>query len=388
MSLNENGEEFENEEVSPEEGGSPSVEESIAAAAAELESDEEPKEQPSDDGGEGAQAGESEPEKPGRKRGPDGRFAKKEESEASSGEVGEASEPTPDPTPEPEKGPSLEPPAQWEVAQKEAFFKLPAAAQQESLKFWKNMEGHWTRRLQGVSQQAKHVEGVTTVLEQYAPAWRGHGVTDTQAITELCQTHKNLMSDPAGEVLNIMAKNGLTLDHLEQRAQNPGTPNAAPQAQNSLTAEDVRRILLEDRQAQLQQTATQAAISEVRSLQNERSSEGKYVYPELHDDSYLKRVQPLVEGFRKTQPGLSYGDAFRKVVDFTRIQEGKAPSSPTPISPRLSPQQELQKAKAASGSVRGRSGSLPPKMKARSGLSIEESIAQAEAELRAANSSY
>lgn len=266
----------------------------------------------------------------------------------------------------------LDPPARFPVEAKEQFHKLPKVVQQQALEFWNGLEGNMTKKLQEASRYAQKYQHIDQLMGHYIDDIHSSGFTDSQFLAEMFATWRNLKNNPVSTVQKIIQNLGITPEQLSGQQQ-------APQVQqhiqsNALTAEQVERILEQREQRNLQQASLNAAVNEVAALRNERDpQQGTYLYPELWDDSFLQRVQPLVKYHRETHPGISIAEATKRAV-LTHRSQMAAAGSPSPMNTRLTPQDEIQRVKAASVSVRPRgNGTIPTLSQAKKGESVRES---------------
>lgn len=274
----------------------------------------------------------------------------------------------------------LTPPARWSVEKKEWFLKQPREVQEEVSKGWGEIEAHSTKLWQDLNREKSQYEDVNRVVNHYLPQWNIRGMTPAQAISELCAVQDIFAKQgPIAGCLTVMQKNGVSPEALLQHLQGGGQQPIMQQnpyipAQQSLTEEKVLQ-LLDSRTAQLQQQqVVSQAEAEFRAVQNEVTPDGRYAYPELHDVNYIERAKPFVSDLRKTQPGIPWGEAFKRAVNTLRVLDGKSIGSPSAAtSPKL-PNSDIQRIKSASVSVRGRGNpSVANNGLARKGESIEES---------------
>lgn len=275
-----------------------------------------------------------------------------------------------------------EAPNRWPVAKKEWFNKQPREAQQEILDGWGEIESHATKVFQDAAREKNEALGVNKILRHYRTQWNLKGITDEQAIAELCATQDNIINKPVETIDLIMRKRGITLEHLAALRKGGSVPatSSMPPEFSQLT-ETVKRLENELRsrdQAQLN-TQQQSAVAEVESVLRETDSEGRYVYPELWDPAYRKRAEPFIDDARKTH-GLSWAEATKRAVFSLRQIDGRP--SPSSQQQKFSRDNEIAKVKAASVSVKGRGSAIVPTMAAaKPGESVKDSIRASIAEL-------
>lgn len=298
---------------------------------------------------------------------------------------------TPPNEPEPEE--TYTPPQRWDIKDKEEFHKLPKIAQKQVVDYWGGIERHTQHLWQDLNRQKGRYTEANDVLDQYLPRWNINNITPAQAIRELCAAQDLINSNPIHGIALLMQKTGVTPEHLEEFRQGRGgapAPQYSPQPQQNgspnesrLTREDIRREIEESLKSQQSQSAMRGDVDALEGLRNEVAS-GQYQYPELWDGSnqagnywnasYIERVKPLVEGLRKTQPQIAIVEATKRAIATLRHFDGQSSGSPSPTAQRLSPQQEIQRAKAASVSVKGRGAAQPVLAEAEAGEKIEDSV--------------
>ena len=273
--------------------------------------------------------------------------------------------------------PAIEPPARFPVEKKEWFNKQPREVQEEVTKGWNEIEAHTTKLWQELNRKSSRYSQLEQVVNHYMPGWNLKGITDVQAIAELCAAQDVLIKDPEAGAELLLKKIGITPEQLIARRS--GTNGHSQQyqqqpQQNLLTAEQVEEIIERKNQQSQQHYAINSAANEIEMVRRETEADGRYRYPELWDAQYLQRVKPLVEVTRKTQPNVSWAEATKRAVQTLRIHEGKV-GSPSSYDPRLSQDQEIAKAKAASVSIRGRGNpSIPSITQGKPGESVEDSV--------------
>jgi len=275
----------------------------------------------------------------------------------------------------------IQPPARFPVDKKEWFLKQPREAQEEISKMIADQEAQSTKVWQDANREKARYEDVNKVINHYLPQWNLNGLTEGQVIRELCGVQDIFAKQgPIAGCLTILQKNGVTPEQLYQASQNG---NAQPQAQPSqspqnggLTEEKLVQLLNQrEAQTQQRQVVTQAE-QEFRAAQNEMTPDGRYAYPELHDDNYIERAKPFVSDLRKTQPNIPWGEAFKRVVQQLRVFDGKYTGSPSAASSPKLPTNDIQRVKNASVSVRGRGNpAIPNSAIAKRGESLDDSIA-------------
>jgi hypothetical protein len=337
-------------------------------------------------GREGADEADDEPlarESSGRARDARGRFAPTQAGttpDAGEAKDGEHPGAVPGVQPEAQTG-RLDAPARWSVPEKEAFNALPEVAKHQVLDFWSHMDQKFTKGSQDLARHRQRYGQIEEVVNHYLPQWNLKGMTDVQAISELCAAQDFLLRSPL-EAMNLLCeRTGVTPEALYQYRQSGGGQAAAPRQpqadpQISQLTQRVNEVYdyVQRGHQSAEQQAIAAGVEEVNAVRNLQSN-GRYVYPELWNETYLvERVQPLVSALRKTQPGLPIGESVKRAVQTLRLLDGNPQASPSPNGSGLS-REEIANVKRASVSVRGRgNGAYPTVAKATEGEKLTDSL--------------
>lgn len=113
------------------------------------------------------------------------------------------------------------------------------------------------------------------------------------------------------------------------------------------------------KQQEQEQAEVGSAAYQVQAVKDEMSADGRYLWPELHDNATIERVKPLVSDLMETQQ-ISWADATKRAIQTLRYLNGNT-SSPSQNGSRLpSNTEQINKLKAASVSVSGRGNASKP----------------------------
>lgn len=272
----------------------------------------------------------------------------------------------------------------WDLKIKEEFNGLPSAAiKQRTLDFYNGMKANATKALQELSREKTRHSEVNEIVDYYLPRWGMEGRSAGQVARELFAAQEVILRDPEFAIATLIKKNNANYDKINAYLEGhspAATPaanvfQAAPQNQG-LTREEIIATYRELREQEQQQGTISVAQAEVRALKHQTSADGRtYLYPELHSEDDIERLKPLVDNIRKTQPGISWSDATIRAIQADRYALGRIQSSPSPGITRLPKQQEIQRARQASVSIRGRGNPATPSLSvAEPGESIEDSL--------------
>lgn len=277
----------------------------------------------------------------------------------------------------------IEPPARWPVAKKEWFNKQPKEAQEEISKGWNEIESHATKVFQEAAREKQSAANVNKILSHYRSEWGLKGITDEQAIAELCATQDNINKNPVETIALIMKKRGVSpqalANYLSGNGETRQMSNLPPEFNELTKTVKELKDSLSSREQAFHEQQLQQAVAEVEGVMRETNAQGQYLYPELWEETYRERAKPLVEDLRKTH-GLSWSEATRKAINVIRQIDGRP--SPSSNGSRLSTRDELQKVKAASVSIKSRgSATIPTRTPAKAGESVRETLERTYAEL-------
>lgn len=290
------------------------------------------------------------------------------------------------------------PPQRMPVEQKERFLKYPKDMQKQILSDYQEWEGGYTKAIQDARrEQSQHAE-VNGVINHYASRWGAGGIAPVAAIREIAGLYDLIVTRGPEGIAALMHKTGTTPEmlnaHLQgktvtppgQNGYNPGQQNYNSQGQQQnkqLTRAEIAQIYREEVQAQQSQARVSTEFGALEKIRNEVAGD-RYAFPELWDRNnaagnyfnaeYARRMQPLVDSAEKTHPGLSYEERCRKAIQTLRHFDGTQTGSPSLSGQRLTPQQEIQKVRQASVSVRGRGNASVSTERPQKGESIEDSL--------------
>lgn len=284
----------------------------------------------------------------------------------------------------------LLPPERLSLELKEKFHQLPQEFKEVVSKSVNELEGYTTKVLQDAQRERAEINSIREVTKHYAPEWHQRGLTEAQAIAEYAATDRALLNPETRlpTVAKLLKNLGITPEMVYQFQQGGGAPqqNLQQNFQKPLTEAEVVRIWQQEQEKAQQQYATQArqqaeqsAAQEVLLVKNEVGANGRYLYPELHDDNYIQRVKPFVAAIRESQPHLSFGEATKQGIFRLRVAEGRA-GTPSSSQPKLS-QQEQERINRASVSVRSRGNPSMPTTAIPENESVRDSIMAARAGL-------
>ena len=291
-----------------------------------------------------------------------------EEAAANGDKVVQSATPVPSAAqPEAQTPVDIEPPASFTAAEKEAFMKVPNNIKPAIKRRIAEMETKFhaaNRHVKAIQQEAS---SVINAVRPFIPIWAKSGHTVESAVSKLCALYHEIENDPETAIKNIAEMKGVNLRNFIAQKQASRVKDEVdfsehPQFKdltNKLNAVMSRNEQLEHLVVHRPQAAQQAqyeaqARQEIEAVQNELDQNGHYLYPELHDPESRDRLKPLVSAYRKTFPQDSFSDLTKRAIHTLR---GNFSNGQTRL-PVSNTNENLQRARAASVSVRGR-GAAP-----------------------------
>lgn len=248
-----------------------------------------------------------------------------------------------------------EPPNGWPVEDKEWFLGQPPEVQKNASKWFKDAQGKTTKIWQDLNRELHTAKEINEVVNEFTPKIKlPPGMTKGQAVRQLFEYQQKINEDSVGAIAEMIRHRRVDLNDIAAVLNGEVAPKIQPQThqQAPLTEDAILRII-EQRDAQLNQSrAINSATEEVRQL-GQVVQNGKYLWPEMHDPANIQRIQPLISYFRETTPGLSWSELYKQAILQDRANRGVG--SPSPQSQRLTPE-NIQTVRQASSSLRSRGG--------------------------------
>lgn len=256
------------------------------------------------------------------------------------------------------------PPNRLSVKEKEVFNRLPAELKPAFARMVREHEAKFTKTQQEAARIVEENRGIWEAVRPYATHFAERNLTTSQAIAGLLAAHEKLTNPQTAlqKWIEIGADIGISEEQLRPFLQGNSAASVAPQRNPDV--ENLRQQIqtLESRLKQQDEQTFAASIAPIvaegQAVANEMDSQGKYLYPELHDPEVVQsRVKPLVSALTEALPNLSYGDALKRAIhimrgdsngNFPRLNQTRLPA----------PNQTNTRAQQASVSVRGRAS--PP----------------------------
>lgn len=249
-----------------------------------------------------------------------------------------------------------DPPVGFPVEDKEWFLQQPPQVQKNVHSWFKNAQGKTTKIWQDLNRELGTAKEINEVANEYVPKMNiPKGMSKGDVVRQLFEYQRKINEDSVGAIAEMIRHRGVTLEQLHEvlSGQAPARQPQVQQPQQPPLTEERILSILEQRDATLtQQRAIDSATEEVKALGQEMQS-GRFTWPEMHSQTDIQRIQPLISYFRETTPGLSWSESYKRAILQDRTNRGVG--SPSPASQRLSPN-DIQTVRQASSSLRSRGG--------------------------------
>lgn len=247
--------------------------------------------------------------------------------------------------------PDLEPPQRLNAKQKEIFNKMPPELKSGVAHMFKEFQREFQTQQRNWTKAVTDAEDVHRAMKAFEDDFHELGYTRGEGLVRLMTSHRKLRSDNektfADEYIRIGREREVDFEALAAYATGKTKPAGSAQGDIQSHPEYLDlRARYDQLSSQVQGYSNQAAEeenryigNEFRTVLNEMDQQGRYLYPELHDEGFMNsfniRTAPLVAGIRIATPHLSYGQALKKALHTMRgdLNAGAHPN-PNPASPR------------------------------------------------------
>jgi hypothetical protein len=271
----------------------------------------------------------------------------------------------------------IKPPEAFNAEEKEAFNRYPKKMKLAIQRVMKAKEQYFTERTGQIGGREKEITDVEQAIKPYLADFGIKGVRPAQAIQILGAAHVKLVQDPDAGCATLIKSTGAdinkVLKHLgyevgdnntiaqngAQAQQQQAAPSqdifADPRFQQlTNTIQEINNERISQREA-ARQEFTQSLEQEFLTVRDERDQFGKYRFPKLHEDAFIKQVEPVVLALGQTMPNLSWGDRLKRA--YYAVLEGNG-NQPNGYSTTTLPgtREHIERVKAANVSIRGKGG--------------------------------
>lgn len=354
-----------------------SLDEDLEKAWEELEEslDQEEEVEPSEESKEPeqleAQEPEAQPEEVVKEESTENVEASAEPPEGEKPEV-EAKEPEPEP---------LDPPAELNSEEKEAFKKLPREGQEMTSRLAKSVRRHLTKVSEEAAATRRHTERLEQLEQSTQPMWgNAQGRSFEQWVQGMAQTQQLLNQNPVAGIQLIARQLGVDPQQLLQEQPTQALDPAISKLHSEVS--QVKQHIASQRQAE-EQAQQVAVLQELGQFMSEQDEQGGLAYPLMEIDTitgefrhpdFVERVAIEAHLLKARNPGQSpkqrLAQAYENAsyVNPTARQRSQASAS---FAERDKAKERVAKANKAARSL----GSSPStKVQVDSDMSLDEMI--------------
>lgn len=326
------------------------------------------------------------PVRDGRPREPDGRFAKveRETPEPVAEEAAPVEEAPAELVETKPVVPAIEPPDRWSVADREAFKKIPADAQEFVMRRYREIEGDYTRKTQEIAAFRRDYEPVQQMMAPFEQQIRNAGFTPATLIQAWANIEQALTQGRGVAVVKDLVQNyrldraqlarelGLTAPAagVEQPPAPDGVAPAQlpPEVTQTLQQLQARQTqfdqYLTTQQQARQREETNRVMGAITAFRDAKDPSGNLLHPHYDDletdmIAYLQAARNMGQ-----EPGLDelYEKAVyanpstREKVLLSQRAAEEAQRTATAEKQRLEARAKAEKARRAGSSVTGAPG--------------------------------
>lgn len=269
----------------------------------------------------------------------------------------------------------LEPPARLSPKERAIFNKLPKAFRPSVARMFKEHQASEVKRANeyaNATRESRHVLEAVRPYYNANPELAESGITEGAFVAALVGAHQKLTNPKTAK--QTIAKIAADSGHKIKFVNDDGEEIKEGGSQGSLSdiSQHPNFIALQNQFHQLQslvhgERASAAAspiVSEFEAVRCQKDSAGRFLYPEMHENSFWEQARPLIS--QLTGQGIPPGEALKRAhYSLT----GRIPSTP---ANRPHPQnQNIQNRAVTAGiSVRGRTA--PPGNQIPNGIDVSK----------------
>lgn len=235
----------------------------------------------------------------------------------------------------------IAPPQRLSVDEKERFNKLPRWAKHSIAEMVQNHEGQFSRAMQHANAAMKEASGILETVRPYMqahPELVQRGMTESSFVAGLVGAHMGLTAtDKAGNphmptrisnVISILSQIGITQEQLDSVVEvlQGGASSGSARGVGADISSHPQFLALQNQlqevisyvkgiETQKFNAVRDAIVQELVTMRDEKDqASGRYLWPEMHDNSFLERVKPLVDAHQAATPGMKTVEAMRRAI--------------------------------------------------------------------------
>ncbi len=231
----------------------------------------------------------------------------------------------------------IEPPGSYKLEEKEDFNRLPPK-QKEAVK--RVVAGYreerdqflqeYRKEVQTIQAERQHYKDYESLVKDRMPEWGLQGMTPIQVVAGLVKAQSHILNNPKEAMRNLVAQTGVTAQDLfgedEPATQNSSYPDITnhPVVKKMIdeltylraSVEPVNNERISAQEAEFN-AGVDRMVNEISLVRNEKDNYGRYLYPKLHDNDFLKSVNSLALDIQALNPTLSLGDSIKRAYSAT-----------------------------------------------------------------------
>jgi len=232
----------------------------------------------------------------------------------------------------------IRPPDRFNVKEKEIFNRAPKELQRALVDMVKGQQAQFTKTTQEAAQakqEAAHIVEAVRPFLASNPDLMKRGYTESKVVAELIGTYQKLRNPETkfSEWLSMGSQIGVDTDLIEEIKEamdDDGDYGSMPNPEVASLQQQVSALQskLDGTERAKLESKTQSIVKEFHSVKDEQNADGTYKYPKLHDNSFIKQVEPLVLQALKNSPGIGYADALRNAYHAYHAMTGDFQAAP------------------------------------------------------------
>lgn len=262
------------------------------------------------------------------------------------------------PQPQAQNAGVIQPPQRFRAEAKEAWKNAPRVLQEEYQKAIHDLQAGQTQRLREIHNIRQQAETVVSAISPWAKDWATKGISASQGVALLAETHAAMVDNPAKELARLAQDNRVSAEqiqaYMEGRGGDEGNSGTGYGADIS---NHPQFVALQSKVNQWENSQRQQTIAvetdKVRALRDEVDGNGNRPYAEILNPAFLQYAQPLVQALRTPPrdangrfvgaPKLSIVDAYKQAFHTWQAQNGITPQTqPTRNQPHSQPQRQAR----------------------------------------------
>lgn len=259
---------------------------------------------------------------------------------------------------------AVEPPSRLSAEAKEWFKGADPTAKSEIVKIVRDLENGQRNVLHQIHSVKTEAEQIVQGVAPFVKDWSTRGISASQGIALLAQTHERMLENPAKEIARLIEDNDISLDDIEE-VMNGGEPRGS-----NGTAPDISShpqfMALQKQQEYLinraREEEVKAETDRIKALADETDATGNRPYQHITNPAFLEWATPERITALRTPPRNEFGqftgapkslvEAYKEAYGHWKQRIGAALPQTQPSSTPLATQPKRKLAEPVSGRSR------------------------------------